>query len=260
MRRPGAHGIIAATFSPGPRTMRLYPFALALALCAVAPLHAAADEPPHRHVSVSGEGEIAVMPDRARVRLGVTQLSADLPAAENQVNGVVRAFLSEARALGLKDEHVNTTGASIQPEYVWDEKERHNRLVGYRVSRDIEVLVTHLDKLGDLMLRATKAGVNQVQPPQLESSKAREVQQQALVKAAQDAQARARLLAETLGMKLGAVHSISAQESGPQPPMPKMAMAMRSDAAGGGNAQMGLNAGELRYGASVNAEFELLGP
>lgn len=241
--------------------MRLYPLALALAVLA-APLAQAqppAAEPPHRHVAVSGQGEVAVLPDRARVRMGVTQLSPNLLAAETKVNTVVRAFLTEARALGLKDQNVTTTGVSIQPEYVWDEKERHNRLVGYRVSRDIEVLLEKLDRLGDLMLRATKVGVNQVQPPQLESSKAREAQQQALVKAAQDAESRAKLLAETLGVKLGAVHTISAQESGPQPPMPKMMMAARSDA-GGGNAEMGLNAGEIRYNASVSAEFELVAP
>lgn len=242
--------------------MRLYPLALALAVSAAAPFAQAqmpTEQPLHRHVAVSGQGEIAVLPDRARVRLGVTQLNVDLAAAESKVNGVVRAFLAEARSLGIKDEQINTTGVSIQPEYVWDDKERNNRLVGYRVSREIDVLVQDLNRLGDVVLRATKAGVNQVQPPQLESSKAREVQQQALVKAAQDAHARAKLLAETLGMKLGAVHSISASESGPQPPMPKMVMAMRSDAASG-NAEMGINAGELRYSASVNAEFELIGP
>ena len=201
------------------------------------------------------------MPDRARVRLGVTKVSPDLVAAETQVNTVVRAFLTEARALGLRDEHINTTGTSIQPEYVWDEKERNNRLVGYRVSRDIEALVLDLGRLGEVVLRATKAGVNQVQPPQLESSKERDIQQQALVKATQDAQARARLIAATVGMKIGLVHTINATESGPQPPMPKMAaMRMAADGAGGGNEQMGLNAGELRYSASVNAEFELLPP
>lgn len=220
-----------------------------------------AEEPPHRHVAVSGQGETTAMPDRARVRMGVTKLSPDLLTAETQVNTIVRSFLTEARALGLRDEHVNSTGASIQPEYVWDEKERNNRLVGYRVSREIEALVLDLQHLGEVLLRATKVGVNQVQPPQLEYSKEREVQQQALVKATEDAQARAKLIASTLGMKLGMVHTLNASESGPQPPMPKlMTMRMAADAGEGGNQQMGMNPGELRYSASVNAEFELLPP
>lgn len=222
---------------------------------------ALAEEPPHRHVSVGGQGEVTVQPDRARVQIGVTQLNASLTAAETEVNRVVRAFLAEAKALGIKEEHVNSSGISIQPEYVWDEKERANRLVGYRVSRDIQVLVLKLDQLGDVVLRATKAGVNQVQAPQLESSKAQDIQRQALVKAAQDAQARARLLAETLGMKLGSAHQISAADVGPPPPMPKVMMmrgAMAAD--GSGNQEMGLNPGELRYSASVQADFELLPP
>lgn len=233
-----------------------------LACCAALPVVAvSADEPPHRHVAVSGQGEATALPDRARVRMGVTKLSTDLATAETQVNTIVRSFLTEARALGLRDEHVNTTGTSIQPEYVWDEKERNNRLVGYRVSREIDALVLDLGRLGDVMLRATKVGVNQVQPPQLESSKERDVQQQALVKATEDALARAKVIASTLGMKVGMVHTVNASETGPQPPMPKMAtMRMAADGAGGGNQEMGLNAGELRYSASVNAEFELLAP
>lgn len=214
----------------------------------------------HRHVSVSGQGEVSVTPDRARLRLGVTQLSPDLDAAEAKVNAVVRAYLAEAKTLGAKDEQISTAGMSIQPEYQWDEKERVNHLVGYRVSRDIEVVIQNLDKLGDFVLRATKAGVNQVQPPQLESSKAKDLQNQALTRAALDAQAKARLMAETLGVKLGPLHNLSASDFAPPPPMPKV-MTMRADAAfESGNQEMGFSPGEIRYAASVNAEFDLLIP
>lgn len=238
---------------------RILPLALLLAGLLAPSVHAQQQEPPHRHVAVSGEGEVTVTPDRARLHMAVTRVMPDLLAAEAEVNTTVRDYLTEARMLGVRDEDLNTTGVSISPEYVWDEKERNNRLVGYRVSRDIDLLVARLDRLGDLVLKATKVGVNQVQPPQLESSRARELQQQALAKAALDAQARARLLAETLGAKLGAVHQVTASESSPSPPMPKM-MAMRASADGGGNEEMGINAGELRYRATVSAEFELVLP
>jgi uncharacterized protein YggE len=138
---------------------------LCLATVLLLPLAASAQTPAEmpRQVSVSGEGEVAVRPDRARLRIGVTHVNADLRTAEAQVNGVVRAYLTEAKALGARDEQISTTGIAIQPEYQWEEKDRVNRLVGYRVSRDIEVTVDNLDKLGDYVLRATKAGVNQVQ-------------------------------------------------------------------------------------------------
>lgn len=213
----------------------------------------------HRHVSVTGSGEVAVKPDRARLHLGVTKLDLDLRAAENGVNSVVRAYLAEAKALGIKDEHISTAGMNISPEYVWDEKERTNRLVGYRASRGIDLVIEDLDKLGDFVLRATKVGVNEVQTPQLESSKAKDIQNQAMVKAAEEARAKAKLLAETLGAKLGPIHNLSVSDGG-MPPMPKQ-MAVRAMAAeDGGNQEMGFSAGEIRYNAQVSADFELLVP
>ena len=70
-------------------------------------------------MSVSGEGEVAVKPDRARLNLGVDQLSPDVKAAESEVNKVVRAYLVEAKTLGAKDEQIQTTGVSIQPDSCW---------------------------------------------------------------------------------------------------------------------------------------------
>lgn len=222
---------------------------------------ASAAEPMHherpRVIAVGGEAEVAGKPDRARLRLGVTQVSPELAPAEAEVNKVVRSYVAEAKKLGARDEQITTTGVSIQPEYVWDEKERNNRLVGYRVSRDIEVRVGDLDKLGAFVLAATKAGVNQVQPPELESSKAKELENQALVKAAQDAQAKARLLADTLGVKLGTVRTLSEGSQALPPPMPMVAMRAKAEMADGGNAEMGIEAGEIRFRATVTAEFDL---
>lgn len=243
---------------PGPRRSgAVAAVAVLLALPLALPARAGAEQERPRVIAVGGEGEVATRPDRARLQLGVTHTSLELHAAENEVNRIVRAYIVEARHLGVKEEQLSTTGAAVQPEYVWDEQQRSNRLVGYRVSRDIALLVTDLDKLGAHLLAATKVGINQVQPPQLESSRAKELQGQALVKAAQDAQAKARLLADALAVKLGGVRSIGENLQGQPLPMVKT-MAMRSEAVADGNAEMGLQAGEIRYRATVSAEFDLL--
>src|SRR3546814_14375956 len=57
------------------------------------------------------------------------------------------------------------------PEYVWDDKAKKQKLVGYRARRDIAVTVSNLDKLGDFVLRATKVGINHVSTPILEDRK-----------------------------------------------------------------------------------------
>jgi uncharacterized protein len=220
--------------------------------------HPAADR---RSVSVGGQGEISVKPDRARLSLAVDRFASEPQPAEAEANKVVRAYLAELKKLGIEDKHVSTAGVSLQPEYVWDEKLRQNRITGYRARRDVQVLADKLDRVGDLILSATKVGMNHVMPPVLESSRAKELGREALAAAADDARARAELLARILGAKLGPVRSITASEGGFQPPpMPKV-MAMRMDAAAeSGNAQMGFEAGEIKVTAAVQAEFDLLAP
>lgn len=218
-------------------------------------------EPARRSVNVSGQGEVGVKPDRAQLTLGVEAANAELKVAEAEVNKVVRAYLAEAKALGIKDAQISTAGISISPEYVWDEKDRRQKFTGYRASRQIVLRVENLDRIGDLILGATKVGVNQVSAPQLYSTQAQQLSRQALVKATEDARSKAQLLADTLGVKLGAVRSLSANDNTQPPPVLYKAMAMRAEMADqGGNTEMGFATGEIKYTASVNADFDLIAP
>lgn len=213
--------------------------------------------PPLHLVTVSGSGEASAKPDRARLSLAVEQLNPDLKKAQDEVDRIVRAYLKDAKSLGAKDDDITTTGVSISPEYVWPEPGHERRFTGYRVNRQVEVRIGNLDKLGDFILHATADGVTQVNPPSLESSKSGDLQKQALAKAAENARAKARVLAETLGVKLGSVLRIT-EGGADQGPRPTVYMARA--AADSGNQQMGISLGEIRLEASVTADFDLLPP
>lgn len=227
---------------------------LVLATCAVAQ----ADEPlPPPTIAVSGHGEVTTLPDRARVTLAVDALSNEVKTAEGEVNAVARRALDEFKALGIRSEDIATSGTALQPEYVWDEKARRQVLTGYRARRELQVVVRNLEQLGDVLLRATKAGFNQVNPPALESSRAAELEREALAKAAQDALAKADALAQALGVKRGTARIVR-ESGGNPPPVMYKAMAARAEAAfDSGNQEMGLSTGELRIGADVQVEFDL---
>jgi uncharacterized protein YggE len=196
--------------------------------------------------------------------MAVEETNPDLKAAQAKVNGIVRAYLAQVRALGVKDEDISTAGLSIRSEYDYSGGNSSGpggrKFLGYHVTRNIEVVVRDLDKIGDYLQRATDAGINNISDPQLESSRAEELQRQAMVKAAQDAQAKARLLAETLGVKLGAVHTVSANSISPRPPGPQPRMMMAAAAAPGGNEEMGFAAGEIQFNSNITAEFDLVAP
>ncbi|NKF21204.1 SIMPL domain-containing protein [Solimonas marina] len=232
---------------------------ITLLLCSAAHAADPADTPP-RTVSVDGQGEVSVQPDRAQLSLAVDAVDPDLKKAETKVNAVVRAYLADARKLGAADKDISTAGISVSPEYVWDNDAKQQKLVGYRARRDINITVTQLDRLGDFVLQATEAGVNHVNSPVLESSRADALRREALAQAATDARDKARLLADTLGMKLGAVRSLNANDSEARPPVPMMMMAKaaRAPAADSGNSEMGFASGEIKYSANVSAQFDLL--
>ena len=241
--------------------MKIAALAVALALAGTAHADEHDARCDHRSVGVSGQGEVSVKPDRAQHAMRVDATGMDLKAVQAQVNAVTRKYLADAKALGVKDEQISTAGMNLNPEYVWDEKERRQKFNGYHASRQIAVRVEQLDLVGDLLLKATADGINQVSPPVLESSRAKEYSRQALAKAAEDARDKAKLLADTLGMKLGALRNLNAADNSPAPPMPRMKMMVAAQAGGeDGNAQIGFATGEINYSATVSAEFDLTAP
>ena len=234
-------------------------FLLGLASVAAASDHA----PDRRSVSVSGRGEVAATPDRARVSMQVETTKLDLRVAQTEVSRIVKDYLSQLKALGIAEADISTAGLSIQPEYDYSAKSGR-KFLGYHLTRGIEVVVRDLDKIGDVLLKATTAGINNVSDPALESSKAEALGRDALAKAAEDARAKAKVLADALGAKLGAVHTLNANaEYIPAPQMQKArfsVMAAADAAPESGNEALGFSAGQIRYSATVNADFDLIAP
>lgn len=225
---------------------------LALAWLAIA-APAVADEAPPRQVNVTGSASLTATPDRALVSLGIQARNPSLEAARERVATVAGDFLALTRKLGIPEKRVQTTGLSMRPEYRWDPKGREQQFTGYFVQRSLTVELEDLDLLGKLIEGAVDAGVNEVSPPQLDSSRRKELHREALALAAKDARANAQVLADTLDARLGPVRQISASDMG-RPPMPMQARAMMAESA---DAAGSYQAGDIRFDARVNVSFDL---
>jgi uncharacterized protein YggE len=207
-----------------------------------------------RTVTVSGTGSATATPDIARLQLAVVERSPSVSDAQTAAAAVTARVLALLDQLRIDRKYVNTTGASVQPDYRWDQVREQQELIGYIAQRTIEVELRDLDKLGELIEGAVKAGVNQLQPPMLDSSKRRDAHREALSLAASDARANAGTLAAALGAKLGKVITINAVDTGP---MPMPMMRMQADMAMAEAAPQTYNAGDLNFEAMVTAVFEL---
>ena len=170
---------------------------------------------------------------------------------------VSRDFIALCKRLGIKESKVRTAGLTIQPEYRWDEPKKQQVFTGYFVQRQLEVELNDLDKLGELIEGAIDAGVNEVSPPELDSSQRRELSRQALAAAATDARSNAQRIADTLGVKLGALRNIDAHSNQPGPPRQMLrvsAMSAESDVGAS------YTPGEISTAAQVNASFDVVVP
>lgn len=212
-----------------------------------------------RTISVSGSGTVDATPDIARLSLAVQRRDVSMDVARDSTVKVSRDFLALCKKLGIPEKKIRTSGLTINPEYRWDEKENKQVFIGYFVQRQLQVEINDLDKLGDVIEGAIDAGVNEVSPPALDSSKAKDLNRDALAAATADAKANAERIATSLGVKLGPVRMVNAGVSMPQPPMPMMDMRVQAMTASAGKAAENYVPGQVSFEARVEAVFDVGG-
>lgn len=210
-----------------------------------------------RRVSVVGRATVEAAPDLATVRLAVVRTAPEVDAARDEVGDVAARFLALCAELNIDRADVDTTGMRVVPQYrrrrsAEDEPE----VTGYRVSRDLTVTVRELGQVGPLIERALTLGVNQASPPSFGVSDEEALHRQALEQAARNARARARVLSETLGARLGPVREIDADDTGPRP----MAAEVFARAAVSSSAdnEATYDPGRVKIEATARVTFELL--
>ena len=208
-----------------------------------------------RTITVNGTAFAEVEPDRATLQMSIVAREPTLAAAQRATAAVTQNVLKMTDRMDIDRDQVDTTGVSVRPDYRWNREKEEQELRGYIAERRISVEIVDLEKLGAVVEGAVNAGVNQVTPPQLDSSKRKETYRKALRAAAKDAKANASQLAETLGAGLGQVVSVNTGSSALQPPVPRMA-GVRAMAADAGAAES-YNPADLRFDATVTVVFEL---
>lgn len=224
-----------------------------LALWLAAP-GAYAAEPEPRVVSVSGQGEAHGPADVAFVTLGVASRAPTIEPARQATNEAVARLLKLTRELSIPDKDVRSTALVIGPDYTYSSKHEPT-IVGYHVTRQVQVELRDLERLGTLLEKAVTAGANEIQPPRLDSTRRADLEREALAAAVADARKNADVIARGLNASVGPPRNVSA--SGPMRPMP-MAAARMATAGLAAEAPETYQTGELSFQASVNATFDLI--
>jgi uncharacterized protein len=226
---------------------------LALTFSAAAAAH---EESRPRLLTVAGIGEVKVVPDRADVSFAVEASEKALADAEKAVGEGVARLLKLCESLDIAKAQVRSAQLSVQPQYDGSIVSNRPRIVGYMVSRQIDVDLRDLGKLGRLLQGAVEGGANRVSGVSFGSTKKDEHQRAALALAAEDAKANAVVLARSMGVKLGRLHTLTASESGGYPPPAPYLMRM-AEAKAMQAPEATYQPGEMAFTANVTVEFDL---
>jgi uncharacterized protein YggE len=205
-------------------------------LCAVLLLAAVvvpgrADELLGRAIVVTGEGTVSAAPDMAEVSAGVQTRAATAREALDQNNAAMAKVIDALKQAGIADKDVQTAQLNVSPVYQRNSNTGERHPDGYQVSNSVLVRLRALPKIGGLLDALVSAGANNLGSIRFLVARPQPLMDEARRHAVEDAQRRAKLLADAAGVHLGKVERID--ETGIQVPRPLMAaadFAMRSSA------------------------------
>src|SRR5687768_14214982 len=202
-------------------------------------------------ISVTAMGEAPVAPDLAVVSFAVSGSGKELTLTRDDVNRRSSAVIAGLREMGVADADLTAPDVGIHPEYDY---RKGQRLIGYRVARQMTARVRDLERLSTVLDSAVAAGANEMQGAQMSASDPSAAEHRALTAAMHAARAKAEVLAEAAGVSLGALSRLEEEADFGGPPMPKMRMMAMSESA---DVPTEVAAGDLTVMRRIRAWFSI---
>lgn len=170
-----------------------------------------------RSMTLTGQGQVTVVPDMAVIRLGVQLTGSDLASVQSQNAQLSQDVLDALRRMGITD--IKTFQYSIDKYYEYDNGTPIDR--GYTVRNILEIKTRDMDLLGTIIDTAVDAGANVVDLISFEVSNPEYYYQRALNLAVMDAVDKAKSISNNLGIQVEPIPiKITESSSMPRPPQP----------------------------------------
>ncbi|MBP2001430.1 uncharacterized protein YggE [Paenibacillus shirakamiensis] len=216
-----------------------------------------ADEAVQRNViNVVGSGEMSIKPDIAYLSIGV-QTTGDTAQAAQKATAAqiakITAVLKNTWKIDAAD--IQTAQFYVQPNYTYNEKEGQ-KLKGYNAYHTLQVKYRQLDKIGQLLDDATKAGANQIDNVRFTVENPDQYQEQVINKALANAELKAGIIAKGVKRTLGTVLSVS-QNDVIAAPVYERSMTELSKASSADTAATAVETGQVKVNTSLSVQYEL---
>ncbi len=216
-------------------------------------------------ISVRGEGEVMTVPDIGTFSFSVMAEGADAAAAQNDSATKINAIIEHLKGAGIEDRDIKTSNYNLNPKYRYETRvcpansycPPGNPVIdGYEVSQSITVKVRDLSKAGDLITAVGERGATNISGLSFTTDDQSVLKAEARSTAIADAQEKAKVLADELGVRLVRITSFYEEE--PYQPYgyggADMMMSARAEVA---EAAPMIPTGENQVKSVVNVTFEI---
>jgi uncharacterized protein len=201
-----------------------------------------------RSISVSGHGEVRVVPDTATVTIGVVSSAATAREALDANNNAMTALMAALQKAGIDARDMTTSNFSVGPRYDYNNAAQPPKLLGYDVNNSVTVVARKIDDLGGLLDVAVSSGSNQINGVAFSVSKPNAALDEARKLAVADARQKAEIYAAAGNFKLGQILSLSEGVNVAPPPY----LAQNARAA---DAAVPIAQGEQALSVDVNVSY-----
>lgn len=208
-------------------------------------------------LTLSETAEVQSSPDVAFITFGVQTEAKTAEEALRQNAAKMNAVMAAVKQQGIAEKHVQTSGLNLHAVYDYPSSSTGPStpiLRGYQVSNQINVRVEDPSRLGNAIDAVVKAGINQINGVSFGLKDPSKAEDQARQDATRTLTARAELYAQSLGLKVKRIASLSENASyNPPPVVPQFRMAKAEMAAD----STPIAGGEVSTSVTLNAVFEL---
>ncbi len=202
-----------------------------------------------RRIHVSGTGVVEIVPDEANLQFGVSTQDKSAKKAMNDASNRMQQIMEVLASNGVEESNIQTSELNVATRYDYEK----GKVEGYVVNSILGVKIDDLTLLPDLLEGLSEAGMNELNAMEFASSQQKELENQALELAVQDAKARADIAASAAGVSVGAPIEINMETSA----SPMREFAVVADAKMASGNAMPVAAGTMEIRTNVNISYEL---
>ncbi len=205
-------------------------------------------------ITISGSADVYTKPDIALVAFSVITSSSNVSEAMNQNTSKMNSIINYIESQGVEEKDIKTTNFNLYPVYAYAHDTGKRTLSGYEVSQSLQIKIRDLSKIGGIISGATDRGANEMSDLQFIVDNDDNLKAQAREKAILDAQNKAKVLADQLGVKLGKIVSFNENLATPTPIYRSSVKLMESSDS---EEIPNIQTGENKISATVSITYEI---